>query len=39
MIVEMLAFAPPTRLPPEHLARFDANATMRRKEHKAGREL
>ncbi len=39
MIEEMLAFAPPTRLPPEPFTWLGANATMRWKEHKAGREL
>ena len=39
MIDEMLAFDPPSRLPPEPLAWLGSNATMRWKEHKAGREL
>ncbi|MGI9501239.1 MAG: NAD(P)/FAD-dependent oxidoreductase, partial [Geminicoccaceae bacterium] len=39
MIKDMLAFEPPSRLPPEPLAWFGANAVMRWKERKAGAEL
>ena len=39
MIEEMLAFDQPSRLPPEPFTWIGANATMRWKEHKAGREL
>ncbi|MEM7042063.1 MAG: FAD-binding oxidoreductase [Pseudomonadota bacterium] len=39
MIAEMLAFEPPSRLPPEPLAWLGANATLRWKERRAGTEL
>ncbi len=39
MIDEILALDPPSRLPPEPFAWIGANATMRWKEYKAGREL
>lgn len=39
MIAEMLAFDQPKRLPPEPLAWLGANAVMRWKERRAGREL
>jgi len=39
MVDEMLAFAPPRRLPPKPIAWLGANAVMRWKEHRAGREL
>jgi len=39
MIKDMLAFEPPSRLPPEPLARLGARVVMRWKERKAGSEL
>ena len=39
MIAEMQAFDPPERLPPEPFTWLGANAVMRWKERKAGREL